>query len=224
MPQTTTSTEIKQELGRRIEVVNRPEFLDSRIRPHFSDAELNGGSWKTPVLQLDGTGAATLELSIDGHKVFAKFYRPDENAPLIYEKLKALRAAGFGPGERYQVVEPLDFIPEYGMLLTRGVDGPPVSESIGVDDEALLSGVRESARWVARLHACPVRIGKPRSLLESSEVLSVVRRLAKVMTRHPAHLERAVARRTNDLAVRPRQLRRRNGSGVRARRTCRANP
>jgi aminoglycoside phosphotransferase (APT) family kinase protein len=43
------------------------------------------------------------------------------------------------------------------------------------------------------LHACPVRIGKPRSLLESSEVLSVVRRLAKVMTRHPAHLERAVA-------------------------------
>ena len=67
MPQTMSSKEIKQELGRRIELVNRPEFLDSRIRPHFSDAEVNGGSWKTRVLQLDGTGAATLELSIDGH-------------------------------------------------------------------------------------------------------------------------------------------------------------
>jgi phosphotransferase family enzyme len=50
----------------------------------------------------------------------------------------------------------------------------------------------ECERWLERLHACPVRIGKPRSLLESREVLSVVRRLAKVMTRHPAHLERAV--------------------------------
>ena len=113
MPQTMTSKEIKQELGRRIEVVNRPEFLDSRIRPHF--AEVNGGSWETRVLQLDGTGAATLELSIDDQKVFAKFYHPDdENAPLIYEKLKALRASGFGPGERYQVVEPLDLSPSTG--------------------------------------------------------------------------------------------------------------
>ena len=189
MPQTMTSTEIKQELGRRIEVVNRPEFLDSRIRPHFSDAEVNGGSWKTRVLQLDGTGAATLELSIDGHKVFAKFYHPDDdNAPLIYEKLKALRAAGFGPGERYQVVEPLDFIPEYGMLLTRGADGPAVSDSIEGDWDALLSGAVESARWLGKLHSSPVRIGPPRSLAASSELLSVARRLAKVMTRSPGHL------------------------------------
>lgn len=189
MPQTMSSKEIKQELGRRIEVVNRPEFLDSRIRPHFSDAEVNGSSWKTRVLQLDGTGAATLELSIDGHRVFAKFYHPnDENAPLIYEKLKALRAAGFGPGERYQVVEPLDFIPEYGMLLTRGADGPAVSDSIEGDWDALLSGAVESARWLGKLHSSPVRIGPPRSLAASSELLSVARRLAKVMTRSPGHL------------------------------------
>jgi hypothetical protein len=192
MIQATSTREVKRELGRRIEMVRRPEFLDGRIRPYLAAQDEANGSWETDVLQLDGTGAATLEINIGDQKVFGKFY-PGDNGPLIYEKLKALRAGGFGPDDRYQVVEPLGFIPEYGMLLTRGVDGPPVSEAIGVDDEAFLSGVRESARWVARLHACPVRIGKPRSLLESSEVLSVVRRLAKVMTRHPAHLERAVA-------------------------------
>jgi hypothetical protein len=120
--------------------------------------------------------------------VFAKFYRPDENVPLIYEKLKALRAAGFGPGEHYQVVEPLDFIPEYGMLLTRGADGPAVSDSIEGDWDALLSGAVESARWLGKLHSSPVRIGPPRSLAASSELLSVARRLAKVMTRSPGHL------------------------------------
>src|SRR3954465_1288493 len=192
MPQTMSSKEIKQELGRRIEVVNRPEFLDSRIRPHFSDAEMNGGGWKTRVLQLDGTGAATLEISIDSHKVFAKFYHPnDENAPLIYEKLKALRANGFGPGERYQVVEPLDYIPEYGMLLTRGAEGPAVSDSIEGNWDALSSGAVESARWLGKLHSSPVRIGPPRSLAASSELLSVARRLAKVMTRSPGHLKTA---------------------------------
>ena len=39
MPQTMSSQEIKQELGRRIEVVNRPEFLDLRGPPALSDAD-----------------------------------------------------------------------------------------------------------------------------------------------------------------------------------------
>lgn len=187
-----TSKEIKQDLSRRIEMVNQPGFLDSRVRPHFSDAEVNGSSWETRVLQLDGTGAATLEINLGDHKVFAKFYHPgDVNAPLIYEKLKALRANGFGRGRRYQVVEPLDFIPEYGMLLTKGADGPAVADYIGEDWNALLSGVVESARWLARLHSSPVRIGTPRSLAASSELLSVARRLAKVMTRSPGHLKTA---------------------------------
>lgn len=187
-----SSKEIKQDLSRRIDVVNQPGFLDSRVRPHFPDARVNGSGWETRVLQLDGTGAATLEIGLGGRKVFAKFYRPDdEGAPQIYEKLKALRAAGFGPGERYQVAEPLDVVPEYGMLLTKGAEGPAVSDFIGGDRDALVSGAVESARWLARLHSSPVRIGKPRSLAASSELLSVARRLAKVMTRSPGHLKTA---------------------------------
>lgn len=186
------SREIKQDLSRRIEMVNRPEFLEARIRPHFPNTAVDGG-WQTRVLQLDGTGAATLEIGLGGRKVFAKFYRPDdEGAPLIYEKMAALRAAaGFGPGERYQVAEPLDVVPEYGMLLTKGAEGPAVSDFVGGDQDALVSGVVESARWLARLHSSPVRIGRPRSLAASSELLSVARRLAKVTTRSPGHLETA---------------------------------
>jgi hypothetical protein len=54
-----------------------------------------------------------------------------------------------------------------------------------------LSGAVESARWLGKLHSSPVRIGPPRSLAASSELLSVARRLAKVMTRSPGHLRTA---------------------------------
>jgi hypothetical protein len=54
-----------------------------------------------------------------------------------------------------------------------------------------LSGAVESARWLGKLHSSPVRIGPPRSLAASSELLSVARRLAKVMTRSPGHLSTA---------------------------------
>jgi hypothetical protein len=192
MAQATTTKEVKQELSQRMEMVKRPEYLDSMIRPYLEAENGTNGNWKTSILQLDGTGAATLEISLNGERIFGKFF-PDDSGPLVYEKLKYLRAAGFGSGERYQVVEPLSFIPEYRMLLTRGVEGPAVSEFIGVDDEAVLSGVEEAARWLAKLHTSPMRFGKPRYLLESSELLSAARRLAKVVARWPEYLDQAVA-------------------------------
>lgn len=191
MTQQMSTKEVKRELGRRIETARQPEFLDARVRPYLGAEAGANGHWKTKVLQLDGTGAATLEIDLGGRKVFGKFF-PDDSGLLRYEKLKALRAVGFGPGERYQVVEPLGFIPEYGMLLTRGVEGPAVSESIGADDDALVAGAMEAARWLAKLHTISVRIGEPRSLLETSEVLSVARRMAKVVNRRPGYLGRAV--------------------------------
>lgn len=192
MAQAPTVEEVKQELRQRMERVKQPEYLNSEIRPYLKFGHETNGDWETRVLQLDGTGAATLEIRLNGERIFGKFF-PDDSGPSVYEKLRFLRSAGFGAGERYQIAEPLSFISEYGMLLTRGVEGLAVSEFIGVDDQAVLSGVKEAARWLAKLHTSPIRFGKPRYLLESSELLSVTRRLAKVVVRHPEYLDQAVA-------------------------------
>jgi hypothetical protein len=179
---------VKLELSRRVETVRRPEFLDTRVRPVVG-ADGRPEAWETRVIQLDGTGAATVEITFDRtQRVFAKLY-PDDSGPRVYEKLKALRAAGFGPGERYQAVEPLGFIPEYGMLLTRAAEGLAVSASIGADPKALRAGCREAGAWLAKLHTCPVRAGTPQSLLESGELLSLSRRLAKTIRRQPRFLD-----------------------------------
>jgi hypothetical protein len=176
------SKEVKRELGRRVEAVLRPEYLESTLRPLVPGPRLDGG-WDTNVLQLDGTGAATIEIKHDGQKqIFAKLYH-DESGRIIYEKLTALRNAGFGAEQRYQSVEPLAFIPEYGMLVTRSAPGTQLSTHLGRDDSAFLDGVHEAGTWLAKLHSSPVRVGKPRALVASSEVLSVGRRFAKITSR-----------------------------------------
>jgi hypothetical protein len=191
MHATASSTpSVKVELSRRVEAVCRPEFLNARVRPMIG-AGGGPGSWETRVIQLDSTGAATVEMTLDrAQRVFAKLY-PDSSGPRVYEKLKALRAAGFGAGERYQAVEPLGFIPEYGMLLARAAEGVAVSASIGAA-EAMRAGAREAAAWLARLHTSPLRVGPPQSLLESGELLSLSRRLAKTIRRQPRFLDLAL--------------------------------
>jgi hypothetical protein len=183
-----STKDVKRELSRRIDIVRQPRYLESRIRPYLRGQAGVNGDWETRVVQLDGTGAATIEIGSGSHqRAFAKLY-PDDSGPLIYEKLKTLRACGFGPGERHQAVEPLGFIPEQGMLLTRAAEGLPVSAHIGVDEEAVLAGAREAALWLARLHSTPLRIGTPRALLDSGELLPLARRLAKTLCRRPQFL------------------------------------
>jgi len=187
-----STKDIKLTLSRRVEIVTQPQFLDVEVLPFLGMEDGAKGDWETHIIQLDGTGAATVEVKRDGQqRAFAKLF-PDASGPQMYEKLKALRAAGFGPGERYQAVEPLGFIPEYAMLLTKPAEGPAVSTNIGVDDEALVAGAREAGVWLAKLHRSPLRTGPPKPLLESGELLSLARRLAKMLCRRPQYLSLAL--------------------------------
>jgi len=187
-----STKDIKRELSRRVDIVMQPQCLESQVRPYLKPGAGVNGGWETRVVQLDGTGAATLEIGYGSHpRVFAKLY-PDESGPLIYEKLNTLRAGGFGSGEQYQAVEPLGFIPEYGMLLTEAAEGLPVSAHIGVNEGAVLAGAREAAVWLAKLHSTPLRIGTPRALLDAGELLPLARRLAKTLCRRPQFLGQAL--------------------------------
>ena len=100
--------QVKEEQADRAERVCTPGFLNCYVRPHLgASTAAGGGKWTTNVIQLDGSGAATIQIELDGGApVFAKLF-PFEDGPAVYAKLQALRKAGLGAGSPYQVVEPL---------------------------------------------------------------------------------------------------------------------
>jgi len=197
---------VKEELGRRVATASEEGFLESRFRPLVEAVNAAGNGdgaghghaagWGVRVIQLDSTGAATVEVRRNGGRaVFAKFFPPGTEGKAIHDKLLALREAGFGAGSPYQVVEPLAWLPELDLLVCAEAMGPSVADALGDDDPAVrLPAVREAATWLGRLHSTPLRIGKPHSMLVSTEILSLTRRLAKVAAEHPAHVAEALVR------------------------------
>jgi hypothetical protein len=180
------------DLAGRIEEVMRPEVVVSLLRAYVSP-RLSAADVQTRVVQFDGTGAATLQIDVEGHGgLYAKLFRDRTRAARVYEKIVGLRSAGLGAGARYQAVEPLAVAPNLGMMLTRAAEGVPVSDHIRTDDPALLDGVRHAAAWLARLHRATVRVGPPLPLLASGELLPLAGRLAKSLSRSPAYTGLAI--------------------------------
>ncbi|MGH9001281.1 MAG: phosphotransferase [Acidimicrobiia bacterium] len=188
--------ETKAALGQKVIEATDEGFLDARIRPLLNgDAPPDGGgTWATRVIQLDSTGAATVELRLgDGRAVFAKFF-PHGEGQAVYDKLNMLRhEGGFGSGSDNQVVEPLGYLGEFDLLIAREALGPSVADVLAGDDPAArLDAVAKAGTWIGRLHSTPLRIGRPHSLIVSTEILSVTRRLAKVAAEDPGTVKRAV--------------------------------
>ncbi|HSL37102.1 MAG TPA: hypothetical protein VK883_09745, partial [Arthrobacter sp.] len=110
MNRTQIRTQMRQVMEQQADRADRvctPEFLELYVRPHLgADAAGGGGTWTTQVIQLDGSGAATVQVELDGGPpVFAKLF-PYEDGPAVHAKLQALRGAGLGTGSAYQAVEP----------------------------------------------------------------------------------------------------------------------
>lgn len=192
------SRDVKAELARRVAVASEPAFLDAHLRAYMDGGGANGATdagWQVRVIQLDSTGAATVEVRHGaGPAVFAKFF-PHGEGLAVHDKLADLRRAGFGPESAHQVVEPLAYLPALDLVLTREAPGPAASVVIGEGGpEATLTAARRAGTWLGSLHSAPVRIGVPHSLIVSTEVLSVARRLAKVSAEHPDTVPAAVAR------------------------------
>jgi hypothetical protein len=184
---------VKQHQLSRAEWVCSPEFLERHVRPHIDEgASFGAGTWSTTVIQLDGSGAATVRAELDGSRpVFAKLF-PFDDGPDVYAKLQALRSSGLGAGERYQVVEPLAWIGEEKVLLCRGAQGYPLSDLLGADADVLAEGTAEAGHWLGRLHGSNLRIGRAHSLLVTGELASLAKRLAKVTAAHPGYVRQAM--------------------------------
>ncbi len=187
------SRQVKEDQVGRAERACTPEFLDRYVRPRLgADAPAVGGTWTTKVIQLDGTGAATVQVELDGGPpVFAKLF-PFEDGPAVHAKLQALRAAGLGAGSPYQAVEPLAWYGEEKLLLCQGAPGRPLSELLGGDVDELAHACARAGSWLARLHDSDLRVGVPQSLLVTGELTSLAKRLAKVASDHPGYVDVAL--------------------------------
>ena len=188
----TSPRTVKQQQVARAEWVCSPEFLDRNVRPYVDRGRAGpGGSWTTKVIQLDGSGAATVQVQLDGgDPVFAKLF-PFDDGPAVYAALRALRAAGLGPGQRYQAVEPLAWFDADKVLLCRGAPGHPISDLLDGDVDELAAATAEAGHWLGRLHGSDVRIGRPQSLLVTGELTSMAKRLVKVGADHPGYARAA---------------------------------
>lgn len=184
---------IKEAQTRRAEEVQTPEFLDRFVRPHLPAPTVGGGVWDTEVIQLDGSGAATVRISLDGCRpVFTKLF-PGDDGPTVHQKLVAFQEVGFDPSQRYQTVEPLAWYGEERLLLCRGAAGRCLDDFYGDDgDEAWRAGVAEAGAWLGRFHSSGLAIGTPKSLIVTSELLSLAKRLAKALVATPEYLDTAL--------------------------------
>jgi hypothetical protein len=189
----THSRQVKEQQVDRAERVCTPEFLDRYVRPHLGpDVTAGGGAWATTVIQLDGTGAATVQIELDGGApVFAKLF-PFEDGPAVHAKLQALRTAGLGGGSAYQAVEPLAWYGEEKVLLCRGAPGQPLSKLLDGDSANLAEASARAGSWLAHLHGVDLRVGAPQSLLVTGELTSLAKRLAKVAGDHPGYVDVAL--------------------------------
>jgi aminoglycoside phosphotransferase (APT) family kinase protein len=89
-----------------------------------------------------------------GVPVVGKRFADAQRARLLHEHLRLLHAGPFRNG-RYVVPEPLRLVPEQHLVLYRASDGDPLDRMRG---GALAAGVRDAARWLARLHTCDVAL------------------------------------------------------------------
>ena len=84
------------------------------------------------------------------------------------------------------MVEPLGYLPELDLLVCREAAGPVGGRRAGPGDDAAAGRRPRGRRALGRLHSgAGCSIGAPHSMLVSTEILSLTRRLAKVAMDRP---------------------------------------
>jgi hypothetical protein len=147
-----------------------------------SSRELTSAIGRRRVVQyivegLDPTGPAHLIA-----KTFNEFYR----ARLLCAHLQALSSGPFAIG-RFRVPQLLAYVQEQNLVLYRACTGVPLNES--VDNGSSVDGVRDAARWLAKLHLSTVQL--PRTFDTEREIASTHAWAAAVGRHRPELFEPA---------------------------------
>ncbi len=197
-----------QDLETRLSKIMEVEFINKIVQlagltgATENDALLN--ECKTSVVQDTGTGRVTVSYRFnDDTLVYGKLFS-DELGPHSTGVLEALWETEFGKGQPFQVSEPLLYLSDYNLLITRAVKGNPLSDYIGHETPELLMYVRGAAQWLVRLHLSPILIGTRGSLWNSLKLISIVRQLGKSIAKRP-HMRKDFIRLVDDLCEKGKQ-------------------
>lgn len=179
----------KEKLNSGVRLITDDDFIRARVHPVLGGASpgANGFRCESSVVQNTGTGRLTLRYDFGNDQIIYGKLFTDELGKSSYDALKLLWDNGFGKGSRYQVSEPLAFDPELNLLLMRGVAGTHVGAALdGNTSVDLIEGSREAARWLARLHRSPVKLGELEADWDSLKIFRLCVRLMKAAAAHPA--------------------------------------
>lgn len=147
-----------------------------------SSQELTSAIGRRRVVQyivegLDPTGPALL---------IAKTFNESHRARLLSAHLQALSCGPFAFG-RFRVPQLLAFLREQNLVLYRASTGVPLNESI--NKVGSIDGVRDAARWLAKLHMSTVQF--PRTFDTEREIASTHAWAAALGRHSPELLEPA---------------------------------
>ena len=172
----------------RLLMATDPDFIERVVRPAVYDHYVSAGSpsnCTASVCRDRGLGRATVQYDFeDGITVFGKIFTDGLGAH-SHDVMEGLWADGFRTGQPYLVPHMLAYLPEHNYYLASGAEGTPLSDFIGKDHGQILDYVRDTARWLVKLHRSPMRCGASPSIAESSQLGKILRRLAKATTSVP---------------------------------------
>jgi aminoglycoside phosphotransferase (APT) family kinase protein len=165
------------------------QFIEGKVVPLFG--KLADGECHAEVVRNTGTGRLTVHYRFDSDTgLFAKLYS-DSLGLQTYKALRVLWNSDFGPHSRYRVPEPIGFIADYNLLVTRQVPGLPLAAALGGKNSAqLIGGCREAAHWLATLHRRSITFGTPDTDWQGLKLFHLTTRLIKAVAAQPGHLER----------------------------------
>jgi len=175
-------------LESRATAIMQPSFVQKIVYPIVCRETASprlSQDCQTSIVQNTGTGRITVGYRFgDDLMVFGKLYS-DGLGPHSVHVIKSLWQEGFGNEEPYQVSQPLAYLPEYNLFLTRAAAGTPLMAFLGQDSPEVLAYVRQAAQWLIRLHRTPLHMGRRDSLWDSLKLFRIVRRLTKAVARAP---------------------------------------
>jgi aminoglycoside phosphotransferase len=179
----------KEELGKWACTFQDSDFIGKFVSPKLNgngEASREGMECITTVVQNTGTGRLTLRYDFqDGQTLYAKLYT-DELGAHSYRVMKELWDEGFNRGSRFQIPEPLAFLPEHNFVVMRGVSGHQLNKSLNGDGPLdYLAGCRDAARWLAAFHRSSLRVGEQEADWDSLKIFRVAVRLIKAAATRP---------------------------------------
>ena len=98
-------------------------------------------------------------------------WRPDGENAATFDLMQRLWRWGFDGSGPDAVCEPVAYLDDCNLMVITKVEGRELEQVLAVDPRAAEASIEGAARWLARLHATPVRSGRTHTYVKERELL-----------------------------------------------------